>query len=163
MATLAQLQRWAETDARRLGLTHTIKICWGGEPGGDGHGGKACKFPSGAHAHTYEAKRTGIARICIRRDRGVRWLITHEVAHFAPGGERHGLGHVRAQARAGSRSARNGLVARGKARCSKHRWLQGRLLSRKVTSTGVTLKYAMVCGRCGKRLEPKAKAVSRAA
>lgn len=158
--SLDELQRWAEVSARRLGLTCEVRVYWGFAEGGDGRGGMVparCMrfgFRQLAHAHiTHEARRTGVARICIRRGLSRRTAldtIKHEVAHFAPGGDAHGPTHLQAQARLGVRSARVALVREGKVRCPKHDWLVRKEKSRKVTAAGLVTVASAVCLRCRK-------------
>lgn len=159
-ASLEQLQRWAETDIRRLGLPYRVEVYWGMEPGGDGRGGQVSKdcqsfaFRQTAHAHTHEAKTGGdgaLARICCKR--GVdRETIRHEVAHFVDGGDAHGPTHVKAMARLGSPSAKRRLVADGRIRCPKHVWRTGRLIAERVTAQGLVRVSEAQCTRCSKRV-----------
>lgn len=162
-ASLAQLQRWAEADAKRLGLPYKVEVYWGFAPGGDGRGGLvparcAKQRSSTAHAHTYEARQGGpgaVARICAKRGT-TRETIHHEVAHFVPGGDAHGETHARATALAGSKRARERLIAERKVRCPKHQWGRTRIVQRevKVTTRGLveTVVYEAQCRRCWRRV-----------
>jgi hypothetical protein len=160
LATLAQMQRWATTDLRQLGLDHLVAVVmWGGEPGGDGLGGTvdpgcARRGRWMAHAHIHETGE-GVARICVRRGlsvRNARELIRHEVAHFARGGTRHGDGHVAAMAALGSKQAKARRVRQGKARCPRHVWTVRQEIERKVTARGIVIRYTGRCVNCGREV-----------
>lgn len=159
-ATLAELQRWAETDMRRLGLAYRVEVYWGMEPGGDGRGGMVSKdcqsfaFRQTAHAHTHEAKAGGpgaVARICVKRGGG-RETIRHEVSHFVEGGDAHGPTFYKAMSRLGSASATKRLIADRRIRCPKHQWRTGRLIAERVTAQGLVRVSVAQCIRCSKRV-----------
>lgn len=91
--------------------------------------------------------------ICVKRG-VVDWrdAIRHEVAHFAPGGNGHGLGFVVARAAQGHRGAKRHLVAIGARRCPKHFWSRRRVKSRTVSAKGITIVYSAYCTECGKEI-----------
>ena len=141
MSRLETYQRLADREAARLGVERKLTVAWSCKP--------LRRFER-AHAHI---RGMEMGRICVRRGL-TDWRITikHEVAHFAPGGQRHGLGFLRIRAGQGDPSAKAQLVRMGKRRCPRHQWERRREISRKATSKGLSITYAAYCWRCGKEI-----------
>lgn len=148
MASLAAMQRAAEREAKKLGITTPLTVQWAGP--------STCKVRKqhAAHAHCGPSA-SAYGMICIRRGNPNDWreTIKHEVAHFAPGANNHGVGFIKALAAQGSIYAKRQLVAMGKRRCPKHEWTRlGMPVSQTITPRGLMLTYRAYCRLCGKEI-----------
>lgn len=154
MPTLEQLQRAADSAARKLNITTTPRVVWAASARKAGDG---CwlKRRTLAHAHTGRDWK-----ICVRREyafdpsyqRRRDWesLMRHEVAHFVPEGRGHRNGHVAAMALAGDRRAQRRATRLGMRRCGKHEWQRIRTISQKWTERGLVTTSVAQCRKCRK-------------
>lgn len=143
MSKLDSMQRLAEREAHKLGVSDPVTIQWAPGEG-------KCKFRRMelAHAH-YRGSERGL--ICIRRGlRDWRETIKHEVAHLLPGARHDSIGFLRARAKQGSLSARATLAQRGKGRCPGHEWYDDGLISSTITRKGRVRITRVSCRVCGK-------------
>jgi len=150
MASLATIQRAVDREAKKIGVTETLRAQFAGP--------STCKLSRAYYAHAHNNKRGNqYGLICFQR--GLEhWLDTvkHEVAHFVPGGRHDGIGFLRARAAQGSQSAKAQLRSRGKLRCSKHVWVARQRLDivEDATAKGLWIMslHAATCQRCGKQI-----------
>lgn len=124
--TLDQLQRSAESAARKLGVTEPIKVVWSRDCPTN-----SLTTRSNAHCHT-EPEWRGV--ICVSdhwdlytRD-DARRLMEHEVTHLTPEGKRgHGIGFHRSLARLQPDSHEARKLKRQGVLAHSHRWRAARI------------------------------------
>ena len=141
---LAAMQRVAEREARKLGISTTIRVQWKADCDG-----RRCGRYTIAHAHW--GKDT-FGTICVRRGQGTKKVIQHEVAHFASDKvTRHNtIRFLEARAKQGSQNAVAALIQRGKRRCPKHSWRVIGTLEQRVTVKGLLTLARARCAHCDK-------------
>ena len=151
MGKLEVMQRLADREAAKLGVTLPINVVWTGTI--TWHG-KPCKVTRNGTAHAHIAKDDPArGTICVRRGfEDWRDTIKHEVAHFAPGAHGHGLGYQKARAKQGDRYAKQRLRRAGKLRCAKHRWIKMAPKDSRATAAGLVITYHARCDECGKEI-----------
>ena len=158
MGKLASLTAFANKEAAKLGLDVQLRVCLTSEPQVNG---KKCSLRGRTIAHAHCSPHDqDFGRICIRRNgwsiREWHDTMRHEVAHFAPGGNGHGVGFLRTRAKQGSVSAKNYLIRSGRERCTRHVWNRGRELERKSDYRGLTIRYEQECAVC-RKVRPERK------
>ena len=149
MSKLAIMQKLCDKEALRLDITPMMTVCWAGPLTCKLHGKNTL-----AHAHTSQ-QDSKYGHICVRRGNSDwRTIIKHEVAHFAPGGNSHGIGFLKARAKQNDAGAKNRLRRLGMLRCPKHNWRILGTISREITPTPkglhVETLHQAECIRCGK-------------